>query len=152
MMRKPAQGGRRRSAFARLVFSILAAVAMIATGGIVAAVHAPVAQAAGPSGATAPYVYWNVVDTDGNPVAGATFTLQTYQQYGQTHWGTNRSITDCTASGCTGYDRDSDGGDFLVKWIGRNQPGANPGSRDSLIDRLLATGLLLKIHQRAMNG
>jgi LPXTG-motif cell wall-anchored protein len=45
-MRKPAQEGRRRSTFARLVFSILAAIAMLATGGIVAAVHAPVAQAA----------------------------------------------------------------------------------------------------------
>ncbi|WP_368491444.1 SpaA isopeptide-forming pilin-related protein [Bifidobacterium tibiigranuli] len=46
-MRRPVQEGHRRSAFARFVFSILAAVAMLATGGIVAAVHAPAAQAAG---------------------------------------------------------------------------------------------------------
>jgi fimbrial isopeptide formation D2 family protein/LPXTG-motif cell wall-anchored protein len=130
-MRKPAQEGRRRSTFARLVFSILAAIAMLATGGIVAAVHAPVAQAAtGPDGASAPYVYWNVTDTAGNPVSGATFTLQTYQSNGfwGGRWGGDRSVSDCTAAGCTGVDRDTDGSEFLAKWINSNTPGQNPGN------------------------
>lgn len=44
-MRK-ARRERRSSTLARLVFSILSAVAMFVTGGIVAAIHAPVAHAA----------------------------------------------------------------------------------------------------------
>lgn len=125
-MRKPAQEGRRRSAFARLVFSILAAVAMLATGGIVAAVHAPDAQAAtGPDGASAPYVYWTVKDASGALVPSATFTIQgprtstrNWRGESNVRWNSSVTVTDCVKGPCAGPDLDPDPGEFLVKQIG----------------------------------
>lgn len=80
--------------------------------------------AAGPDGAVAPYVYWTVKDaTSGQLIAGATFSLQ--RRSGNIWTGT-RNVTDCVASGCTVVDRDPDGGDYLAKWIGRDNPGTSP--------------------------
>ncbi|MCI1222802.1 MAG: prealbumin-like fold domain-containing protein [Bifidobacterium subtile] len=125
-MRKPAQEGRRRSTFARLVFSILAAIAMLATGGIVAAVHAPVAQAAtGPDGASAPYVYWTVKDASGALVPSATFTIQgprtstrNWKGESNVRWNSPVTVADCVQGPCAGPDLDPDPGEFLVKQIG----------------------------------
>lgn len=70
-MRKPTQEGQRRSTFARLVLSILAAVAMIATGGVVAAAHAPSARAAGTSLTCGTGVVYGVSQiTSGNETSG----------------------------------------------------------------------------------
>lgn len=44
-------------------------------------------------------------------------------------------MTDCQSGTCTGYDRDSDGGDFQVKWIGSSLPGSAPSG-----DTILAGG------------
>ncbi|WP_157487031.1 SpaA isopeptide-forming pilin-related protein [Leucobacter salsicius] len=80
--------------------------------------------AGAPDGATAPYVYWNVTDQDGNPVAGATFTFERRNN----NWTGLRTVTDCVSGTCTGVDRDNDPGEFSVKWIDSDTPGADPGS------------------------
>ncbi|RGE16749.1 SpaA isopeptide-forming pilin-related protein [Leucobacter sp. wl10] len=79
--------------------------------------------AAAPNGASAPYAYWNVVDTDGNAVPGATFSLERRSGHG---WTGTRNVSDCTAGTCAAVDRDGDAGDYLAKWIGSDTPGANP--------------------------
>ena len=80
-------------------------------------------MAVGPDGGTAPYVYWDVKDTDGNLVPGATFS---FERRGNTSWTGTRNVTDCISSGCTVVDRDFDAGEYLVKWINSDNPGANP--------------------------
>lgn len=77
----------------------------------------------GPDGAAAPYVYWNVADQEGNPVAGAAFTLE---RHIGNRWNGARNVSDCSSGTCTGVDRDADAGEFLSKWIGSDRPGANP--------------------------
>lgn len=79
-------------------------------------------MALGPDGADAPYVHWTVRDTSGELVSGATFT---FQRRSGNSWVDSRTVTDCTSAGCTAHDRDSEAGEFLVKWIMAN-PGANP--------------------------
>lgn len=72
--------------------------------------------AVGPDGGTAPYVYWDVRDTDGNLVPGATFRFQ-YRTGGSWTTGTSADpIADCAASSCaaTSLDRDTDGGEWLL--------------------------------------
>lgn len=69
----------------------------------------------GPDGESAPYVYWSVVDTDGNLVEGATFE---FERMGRLVWTGDRDVSDCVAAACNSYDRDTDGGEFLVKGIG----------------------------------
>lgn len=73
-------------------------------------------MAVGPDGGTAPYVYWDVRDTDGNLVPGATFRFQ-YRTDGSWTTGTSADpIADCAASSCaaTSLDRDTDGGEWLL--------------------------------------
>lgn len=84
----------------------------------------PSLLAVGPDGTSAPYVHWNVVDTDGKPVAGATFKIE-YRSWNQ--WVGKKDVTDCTAANCSVIDRDSDSGEFLAKWIGSEKPGLDPG-------------------------
>lgn len=79
--------------------------------------------ALGPDGASAPYVYWNVVDEDRNPVAGATFS---FERRNNNSWTGQRNVSDCATGSCAGVDRDHDGGEFLAKWIGYDIPGVNP--------------------------
>lgn len=80
-------------------------------------------RSVGPDGTAAPYVYWNVADPDGNPIEGATFTLD---QRSGNRWTGTRNVSDCSSGTCTGVDRDADAGEFLAKWIGNDRPGANP--------------------------
>lgn len=77
----------------------------------------------GPDGATAPFTHWNVLDESGTPVPGATFTFESYVN---SRWTGTRNVSDCASGSCSGVDRDTDGGEFLAKWIGSNTPGANP--------------------------
>lgn len=76
--------------------------------------------AIGPDGGSAPYVYWNVKDTDGNLVPGATFAFR-YRSYGEWTAGTNAgAIVDCAGTCSTGVsgnslDRDPDGGEWLLE-------------------------------------
>lgn len=67
----------------------------------------------------APYLYWKAVDGTGALIGGATFTLAGPRAGGRqsVSWGTERSVTDCTSAPCTGYDRDPDVGEFLVKYL-----------------------------------
>lgn len=79
--------------------------------------------AGAPDGATAPYVYWDVRDQDGNPVAGATFDIQGAKSSNGTNnsWGGSSrvfAVTDNTGQpGYSGLDRDPDPGEFLVKQL-----------------------------------
>lgn len=75
-------------------------------------------------GVTTPYAYWTVEDAEGSPVAGVTFTFQ--RRSGYTWQSPARTVADCTARPCSGVDRDSDPGEYLVKWIGSDSPGAPP--------------------------
>ncbi|WP_187994776.1 prealbumin-like fold domain-containing protein [Schaalia sp. JY-X159] len=77
-----------------------------------------------PDGAGPPYVYWTVEDEAGNLVPGATFSFE--RRNNDNGWTGTRSVTDCVDSGCTVVDRDSDAGEFLVKWITSNTPGGSP--------------------------
>ncbi|WP_075890809.1 vWA domain-containing protein [Actinomyces provencensis] len=67
----------------------------------------------------APYLYWKAVDGTGALIGGATFTLAGPRagRGPSVSWGTERSVTDCTSAPCTGYDRDPDVGEFLVKYL-----------------------------------
>lgn len=91
-------------------------------------VGAPVEMAAvGPDGALKPYVHWNVVDNKGTPVPGATFTFERWSATGwRPGWTGNRTVKDCVSSDCKTIDRDSDPGEYLVKWIDSENPGSNP--------------------------
>ncbi len=73
-------------------------------------------------GAAAPYIYWTVEDASGNPVGGATFSFQRYSG----GWTGTRNVTDCVSGTCGVVDRDNDPGEFLVKWIGSDNPGTSP--------------------------
>lgn len=74
-------------------------------------------------GADPPYVHWNVKDTAGNPVGGMSFKMRyRSSQYASWTEGTE-VVTDCVAASandCTGYDKDPDPGEFLVKQIRRS--------------------------------
>lgn len=89
----------------------------------------PQALPAGVDQQVPPYVYWDVVDHSGNPVSGATFQFErrTSGWWGD-EWGGRLTVADCVAGTCAGVDRDSGQGAFLVKWINKDKPGANPGS------------------------
>jgi LPXTG-motif cell wall-anchored protein len=76
-----------------------------------------------PDGATAPYLYWEVKDTNGDPVGGATFS---FERRSSGSWTGTRTVTDCVSGTCTVVDRDNDPGEYLVKWINSDNPGQNP--------------------------
>ena len=69
-------------------------------------------MAAGPeSGISGPSIYWNLKDSTGALVGGATFTVK--RASGQSNqWGAATTVVDCTAPGCPGPDLDPDAGEF----------------------------------------
>lgn len=74
--------------------------------------------AAGPDGATGPYVSWSVRVQGGALVGGATFQLQGPRSgYFNPTWNTIVGVPDCVAAPCAGPDLDADPGEFLVKSI-----------------------------------
>lgn len=82
--------------------------------------------ALGPDGGTAPYVYWDVRDTDGNLVPGATFQFS-YRSGGSWTSGNNANpLSDCAGiCGNTSLDRDTDGGEFLLEHRATNRNATN---------------------------
>ena len=84
-----------------------------------------------PDGGTAPYVYWDVRDTDGNLVSGAKFKFEARIEVPVWRWtewqwntGSNASsISDCegtcrTSTSGDSLERDSDGGEWLLEHRG----------------------------------
>ncbi|SHJ75431.1 hypothetical protein SAMN02745244_03183 [Tessaracoccus bendigoensis DSM 12906] len=94
-------------------------------------------MAVGPDGGTAPYVYWDVRDTDGNLVSGATFQfearVQSSSRPSSWSWNTGNNasaINDCDGTCSTNndgdsLDRDADGGEWLLEHRGTNPNGNN---------------------------
>lgn len=97
-------------------------------------------QAFTPDGGTAPYVYWDVRDTDNNLVPGATFKFQ-YRSSSSWQTGSDASaLSDCngacpTSTSGDSLDRDSDGGEFLLEHRGTPRTGISTTG-----NRLSATG------------
>lgn len=73
-----------------------------------------------------PYLKFEIKDTAGNLVGGATVTIQGprsgQNQTNQIRWGsTNYQVTDCTVEGCAGFlDQDSRPGHFAVDRLTTN--------------------------------
>lgn len=88
-----------------------------------------------PDGGTAPYVYWEVRDTEGNLVPGGTFKFEARTNTGIIFWawrtGTNAdAITDCvgtcsTSTSGNSLERDTDGGEWLLEHRGTNRNNDN---------------------------
>lgn len=95
--------------------------------------NTPTLMAVGPDGTTAPYVHWNVVDEEGTPVAGATFTFERRASaFGFGYWTDKVTVNDCLVGNCTNVDRDGDAGEYLVKWPTQN-PGQNPSKNTATV-------------------
>ena len=86
--------------------------------------NTPVTMAVGPDGASGPYVHWNVVDENGAPVPGATFSFESRSMWNL--WTGQRKVSDCVSSNCSIIDRDPDAGEYLVKWIYSETPSTKP--------------------------
>ena len=75
-----------------------------------------------PASVEAPYVYWTVMDSNSQPVEGATFTLQGPRSSGNDNGAWNSAgsvtVTDCVTAICPGPDLDPAPGAFAVKYIG----------------------------------
>ncbi|MGX1750697.1 SpaA isopeptide-forming pilin-related protein [Glutamicibacter protophormiae] len=79
--------------------------------------------ASGLAGISGAYVHWEVVDEKGKPVSGAAFT---FERQTNRKWTGSKNIQDCVSSSCSVIDRDSKAGQYLIKWIDSDAPGANP--------------------------
>lgn len=79
--------------------------------------------ASGPDGVSGAYVHWEVVDEKGKPITGTTFSFDRQTNRG---WTGSINVKDCVSSNCSVIDRDSEAGEYLVKWIDSDTPGTNP--------------------------
>lgn len=76
-----------------------------------------------PDGGTPPYVYWDVRDTAGNLVSGATFKFEARRSWSWNTGSNASSISDCegtcrTSTSGDSLERDSDGGEWLLEHRG----------------------------------
>ena len=86
--------------------------------------------AVGPGGGTPPYVYWDVRDTNGDLVQGASVRIAgpRSSSWDNVTWGTEITVLDNYGqAGYTGADLDPDPGELLVKQIGNHN--VTSGSR-----------------------
>lgn len=83
----------------------------------------PALIASEPDRVSGAYVHWEVVDEKGKPVTGTTFT---FERLANRKWTGSRNVKDCVSSSCSVIDRDSEAGEYLVKWIDSDAPGFNP--------------------------
>lgn len=83
-------------------------------------------------GAAAPYAYWTATDLEGNLVPGATFEFNSRSRFDWNWSTTNHSVADCQGTcGSNDRDRDSDGGEYLVKYTGSSASSGTSVSADT---------------------
>ena len=72
------------------------------------------ARVEGPDGGTAPYLHWSVIGPNGKPLGGATFDIAEDTGGAFDPHETAKGLPDCTSQNCSGLDRDSEPGEYLL--------------------------------------